>query len=363
LNQRSAEFGGHEFRVDRKSAGFQGRNQVPRLRRISPGRIPADPDRCIVLHADDFGMNRAVTDGIMRGFTHGLLTSTALLANAPDAGRALQVWRSLEQQSAAGRLPSTAARRALDDGERPFELGIHLNLTQGRPLTGSRYPSDLLDDEGQFCGISALFRRLYRARSHFQRALQSELRAQIEFLLDHGRRPSHLNGHQYIEMLPGLRDAIGILLVDYGIQTIRVARESGLFRSTVLHGGRPAAWCLAHVKRHFAGRLLRSARGWDVQFADAYFGTAHAGHINLESFATFLRCGNRETRIEIALHPADAATFEGEGGGGWNDPLAALRPKELELLTDESLIGLLQSFGRSLGRLSTQEFGKAAKAA
>ena len=53
-------------------------------------------------------MNRAVTDGIIRGFTHGLLTSTSLLANAPDASQALKAWRQLELQRAAGRLPSSA---------------------------------------------------------------------------------------------------------------------------------------------------------------------------------------------------------------------------------------------------------------
>ena len=37
----------------------------------------------IILHADDFGMNPAVTAGIVRGFEHGLLTSTSLLTNAP----------------------------------------------------------------------------------------------------------------------------------------------------------------------------------------------------------------------------------------------------------------------------------------
>ena len=42
----------------------------------------------LVLHADDFGMSRAVTDGILRGFQYGLLTSTSVLVNAPDAGRA-----------------------------------------------------------------------------------------------------------------------------------------------------------------------------------------------------------------------------------------------------------------------------------
>jgi predicted glycoside hydrolase/deacetylase ChbG (UPF0249 family) len=90
-------------------------------------------------------MNRAVTDGINRGFTHGLLTSTSLLANAPDASQALKAWQQLELQRAAGRLPSSAARASLGEPSLPFELGVHLNLTPGRPLTNT-YPTPLLDE-------------------------------------------------------------------------------------------------------------------------------------------------------------------------------------------------------------------------
>ena len=106
--------------------------------------MDSTPSR-LVLHADDLGMNRAISEGILRGFREGLLTSTSLLANAPDAGRALQQWKGLLAEHAAGRLPSAAARRRLDDPDRPFDLGVHLNLTQGRPLSGSRYPAELLD--------------------------------------------------------------------------------------------------------------------------------------------------------------------------------------------------------------------------
>ena len=35
-----------------------------------------------MLHADDFGMNEAVNQGIVQGFSQGLLTSTAILALA-----------------------------------------------------------------------------------------------------------------------------------------------------------------------------------------------------------------------------------------------------------------------------------------
>ena len=91
-------------------------------------------DRRVAFHADDFGMNRAVTDGILQGFRQGLLTSTSLLANAPDAGRALAEWDRLEQDRRGGVLPSSALRKRLGDPDCPFDLGVHLNLTQGRPL-------------------------------------------------------------------------------------------------------------------------------------------------------------------------------------------------------------------------------------
>jgi predicted glycoside hydrolase/deacetylase ChbG (UPF0249 family) len=308
-------------------------------------------------------MNRAVTDGIIRGFSHGLLTSTAIMANAPDAARALDAWRTLEQRWSAGILPSAEPRRLLHDAGLPFDFGIHLNLTQGRPLTGKHYPAELLDRQGQFCGIGSLFRRLYRAGTRFHRALRSELAAQIEFLLEHGHSPTHLNGHQYIEIMPGLCDVVRELVIHYKVQSVRVARESGLFRTTILHGRRPASWCLAHTKRFFAGRFRESARGWNVHFADAYFGTAHAGRINLAVLRQFLESGRHREHVEIGLHPASGLTVAIDADSGWNDPLAALRPKELELLTNHSLVELLQSFGFALGRLSRQKLGKAAEVA
>ena len=118
--------------------------------------------RQIALHADDLGMNPAVTDGILQGFEQGLLTSTSLLSNAPDAARALDRWRQLESRREQGSLASTARRERLHDPAQPFDLGIHLNLTQGRPLTGARYPAELLDASGCFPGIFGLFRRLRR---------------------------------------------------------------------------------------------------------------------------------------------------------------------------------------------------------
>ncbi len=319
--------------------GASGRDQVARRPRI-------------VFHADDFGMNRAVTDGIVRGFQHGLLTSTALLANAPDAARAIREWQRLQAVVEAGRLPSAFARHQLGELKTPLELGVHLNLTQGRPLTRG-YPAELLDSSGCFPGIGRLFAILYRRRQHHEPALLAELAAQVEFLCDHGQRPTHLNGHQYIELLPGLRPAVRELLERHQIPALRLAREQGLLRSTVVHEFRPANWCVAQVKRYYAGRLATAAGTWRVTSPHVYFVTSHAGRINLEIMRCYLQSARGCQLIEVGVHPAtDAARGPSVATDGWHDPLAHTRPHELGLLTSPLLVELLQQFGMSLGRLS-----------
>jgi predicted glycoside hydrolase/deacetylase ChbG (UPF0249 family) len=339
---------------------------------------PASARGRIVFHADDFGMSRAVTDGIVRGFEHGLLTSTSLLANAPDAARAIAEWRRLQQAREAGRLPSVAVRRDLDESQSPFELGVHLNLTQGRPLT-SGFPSELRDAHGRFAGIGRSFASLRRPQPRYEPALLAELSAQVQFLLDHGQRPTHLNGHQYIELLPGLRPALRDLLDRYQIPVLRVARERGLFRSTILYEFRPSNWCIAQVKRFYASQLEDYAREWGAAPPHAYFGTSHAGRINLDVIRRYLRSARGCRLIEIGMHPAagssphSGATSEprepadygrdARRNDGWDDPLAALRPQELGMLTSPLLVELLQEFRLSLGRLGPSQAQTAAQAA
>ena len=188
-------------------------------------------ERRIVLHADDFGMNADVTDGILRGFDEGLLTSTSLLINAPDAARALDCWRQLESRRREGGLQSAARRRSLDDPSQPFDLGVHLNLTQGRPLIGARFPAELLDCNGHFPGVFGLFRRLRRARPAALGRIEEELACQVQFMIDRGHQPSHINGHQYIELLPPVGRSVEMLLERFHIPIVRVAREPSWRRS------------------------------------------------------------------------------------------------------------------------------------
>jgi chitin disaccharide deacetylase len=320
--------------------------------RISKPQSQIADSPSLILHADDFGMNPAVTEGVLDGFRRGLLTSVSILSNAPDAARAAGLWKQLLADHAAGSLPSQPIRRELADPPAPFDLGVHLNLTQGAPLTAN-YPAELRDPSGRFPGVFALFRRLWRRPERYAGAIREELGRQIGFLRDQGVQPTHLNGHQYIEWLPAVADVLPGLLERYGIGVIRMAEEPGLWRSTLLKDFSLPRWLLACVKRHFARRFRGRIARLSAAHPEVFFGTAHAGRINLPLLRLFLSESRSSQTIEIGLHPGRAV--EGipvDATTGWHDPLASQRPRELQMLTSPELAAHLQQRHLSLGRLN-----------
>ena len=71
--------------------------------------------RRLIVNADDFGLTPGVSTGILSAHRHGIVSSTTLLATAAIDGEQLAELRD----SSVG-------------------VGIHVNLTLGRPLSGAR---------------------------------------------------------------------------------------------------------------------------------------------------------------------------------------------------------------------------------
>jgi len=132
-----------------------------------------------------------------------------------------------------------------------------------------------------------------------------------------------------------------------------VAREPGLWQTTVFHRFQIAKWPIARVKHVFADRFrnLMDAKG--IAHPDAFFGTAHAGSVDANLLRKFLQCGNPCKLVEIGLHPGEVAeeTPTQNIADGWDDPLADSRPNELRMLVSDELPTILESEGWQLGRL------------
>jgi predicted glycoside hydrolase/deacetylase ChbG (UPF0249 family) len=309
--------------------------------------------RRVVLHADDFGMNEQVNAGILRGFTHGLLTSTSILANAPGCAAALAGWKDLETRFANDDLPSLIFRRHLADSLNRFDLGIHLNLTQGRPLRQGKFPPHLLDQNGQFPGVFMLAARLLTASQKYRRAIEAELCAQIEVLVDRGISPTHMNAHQYVDLLPTVSAIIPGLMRRYAIPVVRTPWETHLTQTTLIRRLEPANWCLAQVKRLLAFHHLVQMQRSRASHPAAYFGTSHAGQIDLDLMRIFVAAAGPGI-TEIGMHPGTGkpAPTTADVDDGWFDPLAAARGRELALLSSPELARLLESHRVRLVRLS-----------
>lgn len=128
--------------------------------------------RRLIVNADDFGMSRGVSAGILEAHRHGIVTSTTLLVT--------------------GDLDADLLAAARDSG---LGLGLHVNLTLGRPLTAG---ASLVDGAGGFV------RDAWRAAARATVAdVEREVDAQVErFVARIGRRPTHLDTHHHVGLHP-----------------------------------------------------------------------------------------------------------------------------------------------------------------
>jgi predicted glycoside hydrolase/deacetylase ChbG (UPF0249 family) len=178
----------------------------------------ADERPCLIVNADDYGYFPCISKGILKAATHGVVTATGVFANTTHFGEHAAWLRDCD---------------ALD-------AGVHLNLTDGIPLT-----SDLQQMLGRWSGRFP--RKFAMAKAILSGAIKidavkREWRAQIERCLEHGLKLRFLNSHEHIHMLPSLFPVAKALARDYDIRhmrfpTSRIAESlsrGSLFRSVVI---------------------------------------------------------------------------------------------------------------------------------
>ncbi len=110
--------------------GVQGASltTIREIRTLLRVRCPDKPMKSLIVNADDFGLTEGVNRAIIDGHRNGIITSTTLMANG----------MAFDSAVAAG-----LAAPALG-------IGVHLNLTQGRPVSSaSRVPS-IVTPRGSF---------------------------------------------------------------------------------------------------------------------------------------------------------------------------------------------------------------------
>jgi len=166
--------------------------------------------RTLIVNADDFGRSRGVSAGIVQSHLHGLVSTTTALLNLPGA---------LEDVAQASRQAPALG------------LGVHLNLTLGRPILEPGHVPSLVAPDGNFQSADAL---ASNAGCLDTREVAAEWRAQIEAFRSTGAVLDHLDSHHHAALLsPSLWEVCLGLAAEYGCglrpSAPREARDDILF--------------------------------------------------------------------------------------------------------------------------------------
>lgn len=176
--------------------------------------------RDLIINADDFGLAPEVNEAVERAHREGILTSASLMVGGPAAADAVERARTL---------PSLA-------------VGLHVVVSNSRPLLPADEVPDLAGRDGEFCDdlVASGFRYFFLPR--VRRQLEREIRAQFAAFARTGLRLDHANAHNHMHLHPTVLGLILSVGREYGLPAVRVPDEPGGFPPLV------TPWL--HILRH-----------------------------------------------------------------------------------------------------------------
>lgn len=270
----------------------------------------------LIVNADDFGLNEAANAGIIECHRAGSVTSTTLMANAPALEEAV----------------------ALGHAHPQLGVGLHFNLTWGRPVADPSRVKSLLGADGGFHGRDALGRRALMGRVRAEDVAR-ELDAQFQRLLTLGIMPTHVDSHQHVHAFPVVFSAVAALCArkKLPMRVPWVAAESGTGLRRKLR------------RAVLSGLLSRSTRRWQgtVRWNDAMGSVFDLGVIGGPLSSDHYRAVLDKAPdgvFELMVHPVtSAAAMEGYTRVG------AVGEAEYHWLRRGELPGLADAAGFRLG--------------
>jgi predicted glycoside hydrolase/deacetylase ChbG (UPF0249 family) len=268
----------------------------------------------IWLIADDYGISRSVNAAIRDLIAMGRLSGTSVMVAAPR----------FDAQEAALLAAAAAERRSA--------VGLHLTLTAPfQPLTTGYRPVR----EGDFLSLRRTF--VFGLLGRLDRpSLAAEIRAQLSaFISIFGRPPDFVDGHQHVQLLPPVADALIAAMKDLAPDAW--LRQCG--RAPGMPEPEAKAQVLALLSRGVRKRAARQAIATNSSFAGAYNFNAEPRYDVL--FQTFLE-GLSENGL-VMCHPGTV-----DDDLRRLDPLTTLREDEYAYFKSDTFLRALDERGLSL---------------
>lgn len=160
----------------------------------------------LIVNADDFGKSAEINRAITECFEKGYINRTTVMVNMPFAEEAFEI----------------ATENGFAD-----KVGIHLNLTDGKPLTdGIKFNPDFCDISGNF---NAAFFHSKKKRLHMSKEsvedIAAEFKAQLDRYRELGFTLDHVDSHHHVHTNFPMYKALKMLSDEYYFTSIRLSRN------------------------------------------------------------------------------------------------------------------------------------------
>jgi hopanoid biosynthesis associated protein HpnK len=287
--------------------------------------------RRLIVNADDFGYTSGVNRAIVEAHSHGVVTSSTLMANGPAFAEATVLARTVPKLS----------------------VGCHVVLTDGVPVLAAAQLPSLTTNSHFRDGMMTFAARSIAGRMNTDEIIL-ETSAQIHKLQSAGIVVSHIDTHKHTHLFPGVLRPLLRAAAACGVRAVRnpFGPRLPLQSSHLLaHPGLWTRYAEVRVLGSFAGRFREAVDREGFSTPDGTLGIVVTGALDETVFDAIAR-SIPEGTWEFVCHP------------GYNDAdlqagktrLRESRETELRVLTLPAARELLAQQGIEL--ISYRELGR-----
>jgi len=248
--------------------------------------------RRLIVNADDFGFTSGVNRAIVEAHTHGVVTSSTLMANGPAFAEAVVLAKANPRLS-------VGCHVVLIDGEPVVDARQLPSLTGLSPTTPS------FATQGQFRdGLKTFAARAVAGRMNADE-IMAEARAQIRKIQAAGISVSHVDTHKHTHLFPKILRPVLRAAAECGVRAVRnpfgprmPLRSSQLLR-------RPKLWTRyaeVRVLSRFAGKFREAVDSEGFATPDGTLGIEVTGTLDETLFYAIAQ-SIPEGTWEFVCHP------------------------------------------------------------
>jgi len=279
----------------------------------------ASVSKRLIVNADDLGLSHGITDGILFAHRHGIVTSASFMVNQPASDYAVARLRNVPG----------------------LDVGIHLNLCQGKPVLPPPAIHTLVDADGNFLSPPQIAKKLTYGQAS-PKEIAAEFRAQIDLMLSMGLKPSHADSHHRFHIYPAAALAFDRAVRSRGIYRARAAAKK-FWPSSENFTNAHAGSFLRRAGVYFYNYFLQNVVFRNLKLPDAgvAFHPSFRGKLDkLPDAWNFTLKNMPGGTYEIWCHPGFP-----EKGFSETDPLREQRSLELGILTSPQLTETIHDAG------------------